>query len=61
MGHGGARENSGRKHIYTDLQGEGLPTKRASIPEILNENDIQKATWEKLKKDLQDKQSFGKD
>lgn len=50
MSHGGAREGAGRKPKFKGLKGEPLPTKRKWIPEILNDNDIQKATTTKLEK-----------
>jgi hypothetical protein len=49
MPRGGAREGAGNKRKYHDANGNELKTKKVWVPEILTDEDIQKAAIEKTK------------
>ena len=59
MASGGPREGAGRKHKYVDAQGNPLPTKRVSIPEIITEAEIQKLVEKLTRKENKRNKSSG--
>lgn len=48
VGHGGARDNAGRKSKYTDKNGNPMKSRRDQVPDILTPQDLEKLAREKL-------------
>ena len=59
VSHGGAREGTGPKPKFTDDKGNPLPTKRVTIPEILNDQDLLDLARKKLKEKRESHQKSG--
>lgn len=53
--HGGPRPNSGRKSKFTDDEGNPIKSRRAQVPEILTDRDLEELARKKIREQKQEK------